>query len=575
MIRVNNLYWKYWGSKRWALKNVSFDLDRGEALGIVGPSGAGKSTLCLALNGLIPHRVRGTIQGHVFINGIDTREMKLRDIVSKVGLVSQDPDTQLVTMSVWDEIAFTLENFCYEKENFEEKIERILKIVGLKGLEHKHPFDLSAGQKQRLVIASILVTEPEIMVLDEPTSNLDPVGRKEVFNLLLDLKKKGYTMVIVEHETDELMRLVDKLLILDNGEVVAYGDSDTLFKQIDLLKSSGVAPPQIYEFLSLIKYDLKKLDLVKFNGDISNIKKVLSRFIKKTHHTPSILVNSNETQVEEIAISINDLHFVYPDGTHAIRGINLKVNSGDFLAIVGQNGSGKTTLAKIISGLLSPTRGIVKIFGRDIHHISRTDLVKLVGCTFQNPDHQLFSETVWDELAFGPSNLGLPEEEIERRVKEIARKLGLENYLAEHPFYLSKGLRLRIAVGSILTMKPKIIIVDEPTTGQDWRESIYLMNLLVELNNEGKTIIFLTHHMRYVAEFAKRVIVVKEGKIILDSATREAFTKVEILKSAFAEPPVITTLTYDLFKTPALTVKEAAELFFKLTDKNTFAIKNY
>jgi len=566
-IEVQNLWWKYYGSDNWALKGISFDLNAGEVLGIVGPSGAGKSTLCLALNGLIPQRVRGSMKGRVIIDGMDTRKVSLRYIVSKVGLVFQDPDTQLVTMSVWDEIAFTLENFCCSPEEYEEKIERVLEIVGLNGLESKHPFELSAGQKQRLAIASALVVEPEILILDEPTSNLDPVGRREIFDLLFELKRKGYTMVIVEHETDELARLADKLLILNEGKEIAFDSASKLFRSVELLKEQGVAVPQIAELFYYLKrkgYSLDEIPLIFEDG-----RNILKKVIRRADVYDKIREYIHEEPIDSKPpiIEINELHFRYPDGTHALKGINLTISDGEFVAIVGKNGSGKTTLAKTISGLLKPTYGEVKLFNRDVQNIPRKELVTLVGYSFQNPDHQLFLETVQDELAFGPRNLGLPEEEVQKRVIEVAKKLGLEQYLDEHPFFLSKGLRLRLAVGSILTMKPKIIIVDEPTTGQDWRQSEDLMELLAKLNQEGKTIIFLTHHMRYVAEYARRCIVMDDGRVLLDAPTRQAFRYLEKLRIAYAEPPPISILTYELLGEPALTVNEAVRLLEKIIPK--------
>ena len=576
-IVVEDFWWQYFGSDQWVLKGIDFELDEGEVLGIVGPTGAGKSTLCMALNGLIPLRVKGTMRGRVIIDGMDTRGTPLKEIVSKVGLVSQDPDTQLVTMSVWDEVAFTLENFCCSPSEFNRRIREVLRMVRLEGLERKHPFELSAGQKQRLAIASMLVAKPEILVLDEPTSNLDPVGRREIFELLHKLKKEGYTMIIVEHETDELVRLADKLLILYDGEVVAFDDAKRLFRDIELLKRYGVAPPQVSELLYYIKknnYNNNSISGENLPLTLEDGIKVLRRSFGDRIDLEDSLIDLDHRINDSgpPVVEIRNVHFKYPDGTYALRGIDLTIYDGEFIAIVGKNGSGKTTLAKIISGLLSPTIGEVRIFGRNISEISRKEIVTLVGYSFQNPDHQLFSETVRDELAFGPKNLGLPEDEVNRRVLEVAGKLGLEKYLDEHPFFLSKGIRLRVAVGSILTMKPRIVIVDEPTTGQDWRESEELMQLLQKLNAEGKTIIFLTHHMKYVAEYAKRVIVMDNGRVILDAPTREAFTYIDKLRLAYAEPPPISILTYELFGVPALTVEEAI-MFFNAISKKERKVK--
>ena len=283
----------------------------------------------------------------------------------------------------------------------------------------------------------------------------------------------------------------------------------------------------------------------------------------------NMIEDSNNIYKINPIINIKNLHFWYPDGTYALRGINLQVFDGDFIAIVGKNGSGKTTLAKIIAGLLKPKKGSVILFGKNLLQISRKEQIKLVGYSFQNPDHQLFCESVREELSFGPKNLHLNKKEIEMRVKEVAKMLDLEEYLDEHPFFLSKGLRLRVAVESILTMRPKVIIVDEPTTGQDWMQSVELMNLLKQLNSEGKTIIFLTHHMRYVAEFADRCIVMLDGRKIMDVPTRDAFSRFDYLELSYAKPPPVSLLTYKLFGVVALNMDEAVEIIKKQVIPNT------
>ena len=562
-IEIENLWWKYATSKEWTLKNISIKIGKGEFLGIVGPSGAGKTTLCLCMSGLIPLRSKGLMNGKVLIKGMDTKNISLQKIISKVGIVFQDPDIQLVTMSVEDEIAFPLENMGFSKKEIKERVEEALKIVGLEEYREKYPYELSGGQKQRLAIASILALKPEILILDEPTSDLDPIGKKEVFSILSKLRKEyNATLIVVEHNTEELAKYANRIAFLYNGEIIKLDTPNRFFKDIEFLKEKGVYPPQVSEFFYYSKIGNNEnnfpvtieeaINIIKKEINIENLKNRINQIHNK-------LYTKKNRELEEEIINVKNLVYEYPDGTIALKGISFKVHKGEYIAIVGPNGSGKTTLAKILVALLKPTNGEVKIFGEDTRNINVSDLATKIGYVYQNPDHQLFSPTVYEECAYGLRNLGFNEKEIKERIEETLEIMGLNGLENVEPFMLSKGQRQRLALAATLVLKPEVIIVDEPTTGQDMKQSEAIMELLNKLNKDGKTIIVITHNMRIVAEHIKRTIVLMNGKIILDGNTREVFSNIELLEEASIYPPQITLFAKELINKD-LTILNTYEL---------------
>lgn len=560
-IEIENLWWKYATSKEWVLKNISIKIRKGEFLGIVGPSGAGKTTLCLCMSGLIPLRSKGLMNGKLLIKGLDTKNTLLQEIINKVGIVFQDPDTQLVTMSVEDEIAFPLENMNLPRKEIEERVEEALRMVGLEEYREKYPYELSGGQKQRLAIASILALKPEILILDEPTSDLDPIGKKEVFSILSKLREKyKVTLIVVEHNTEELAKYADRIAFLYNGEIIKIDSPNKFFKDIEFLKDKGVYPPQVSEFFyySKIVNDKGKFPIT-LEEAISIIKeKIDINILKNSINYNKFNIQKNKKFGEEI-INVKDLFYKYPDGTIALNELSFKVNKGEFLAIIGQNGSGKTTLAKNLVGLLKPTSGEVEVFGENTKNISVSDLATKIGYVYQNPDHQLFSPTVYEECAYGLRNLGFNEKEIKERIEETLNIMGLNGLENIEPFMLSKGQRQRLALAATLVLKPEVIIVDEPTTGQDMRQSEAIMKLLDKLNKDGKTIIVITHNMRIVAEYIERTIVLMNGKIILDGETRRIFSNIDLLRKASIDPPQITIFSKEIINKD-LTILNTYEL---------------
>jgi energy-coupling factor transport system ATP-binding protein len=559
VIRVRDLWWRYELGQDWALKGIDLTVRRGEFLVIVGPSGAGKSTLCLTLCGMIPHFSRGYYKGEVMIIGRETRKMKLSEITRKVGIVFQDPDTQFVTMSVEDEIAFPLENHGVPRQEMIERVRRTMEITRIIELKDKYPHELSGGQKQRVAIASILALEPEILILDEPTSDLDPVGKSEVFSMLAELKRAGRTIILVEHNTEEAAKYADRVVLLRDGKIIMEGPPRKVFEEVESIKSAGVYPPQVTELAYTLstRYGVRGELPITLEECLEWLRELNARIV-----TPNRLERSPTGVKGESIISLKDVSYSYPDGTAALRDVNLEFARGEFAAIIGQNGSGKTTLLKHIVGLLRPTVGEVRIFGKKTSEMSIKEIATKVGYVYQNPDHQLFCQTVYEECAYGLRNLGLSEPEIRRRVSEILGRVGLQGLEKVDTFLLGKGQRQRLAIASTLVMNPEVIIVDEPTTGQDMSQSTSIMELLASLHREGRTVLIVTHNMRLVAEYAERVVVMQAGRVVLDGDVRTVFSQVEKLREALITPPQITQLGQLLSgdSVTPLTVEEMADM---------------
>lgn len=555
-LQVENFSWRYAINERWSLENVNLSVRRGEFLAIVGPSGAGKSTLCLSLTGLIPHLTRGTIKGRVLVEGQDTFTTPLSQITRKVGIVFQDPESQFITMSVEDEIAFPLENLGLPRQVMIERINNAMDETRISELKEKYPHELSGGQKQRVAIASFLALRPDILVLDEPTSDLDPLGKSEVFAVLAGIKAAGKTLIVVEHNTEELCKYADRIILLYEGRIRREDTPAQFFSEVRSLREEGVYPPQVCEFVHVLNSRTGR------NLTYPTTLEEASRLLPPIKTKDSVRSGhvGRSAQVADAIVSIRGLKFTYPDGTRALDGIGLDICQGEYLAIIGQNASGKTTLVKHLVGLLKPTEGDVKVFGKSTLKTKTTELATRIGYVYQNPDHQLFCKTVYEECAYGLQNLGLGAEEIRTKVREVLARVGLEGFDETDTFLLGKGQRQRLAVAASLVMGPEVMIVDEPSTGQDMKQSEGIMGLLDSLNREAKTIVIVTHNMRLVAEHAKRVVVMMRGKIILDDDVRSAFSQPSLLKEAYIVPPQITQLAR-MLDPQARTVLTTDEMF--------------
>jgi energy-coupling factor transport system ATP-binding protein len=540
-VSIKDLAYTYRGQKEPALDGLNLDVAEGEFVVVMGHSGAGKSTLCTSLNGLIPHFFRGRMQGEVRIEGRSTREGKVGEFAKDVGLVFQDFEAQLFSTNVALEVAFGPENFQVEREEMVRRVESVLSQVRLEGFEDRQPATLSGGQKQRLAIASVLAMEPRILCLDEPTTDLDPVGKLGIFEIAEDLKNRDdVTLIVVEHETEETLD-ADRIVVLRDGRIAADQPAREVLREVELLEESSVMPLGIARFFREKGVGNEQLPLTPEEG----IKEFEARGWRVSPERHRELVEADEgreASYGEPLIEVEGLSHRYPNGVVALEGVDLEVRRGEFLAVLGQNGSGKTTLVKHFNGLLEPTEGSVRVDGEETAKQGIQVLGQRVGYVFQNPDHQIFSDTVFDEVSFGPKVRALREDEVRERVEEALAAVGLGGRGDEDPFGLTKGERQRVAVASVLAVRPEVLILDEPTTGLDYAEQRSMMDLVRRLNEAGSTIIAVTHTMWVVAEYAHRAAVMKDGRMALSGTVREVFVRDEELRDAYLRPPHIVSL---------------------------------
>ncbi len=559
-IAVEGLSFAYRDAARAALSEVSFAQSAGEMIGVMGASGAGKSTLAKCLNRIIPELEGGEFRGIVRISGRPTAGARVYEIAPEVGMVFQDFESQLFSTSVAHEVAFALEQIGMSREEMLRRIGPALEAVGLAGFEERDPTSLSGGQKQRLAIAAVLALRPRIIVLDEPTTDLDPEGRAEVFALIRKLREQGLSLVVIEHEAEELRRC-DRLVLLSEGSIIADGPPPSIMTRMEMLENSGVHPPGLNSLLHLLGIGGHARSIEHAEAEIrKRFPGVPSAPPAETPANEAVRASRGKAAANQppgALIRVENVSFSYPGGPRVLDGADLAISAGEFVAIIGQNGSGKTTLAKLVIGLLKPDSGRITINGRDRSTLHAAATAREIGYVFQNPDHQIFAATVEDEVAFGPRNFGLDPQEIERRCAEVLHAVGLENERKSDPFLLSKGQRQRLAVASVLVLRPKVLILDEPTTGLDYREQRRMMKLVAELNESGVAIVMITHTPWLVAEYARRVVLMHAGRKIFDDGVREFFGHDAMLAESSFRAPEVTALSRR-FGTVALTAEEMA-----------------
>ncbi len=549
-IDIQNLKFSYkYNPDIAVLKGINLSVEKGQFIMIMGPSQAGKSTLANCLNGLIPHFMRGEYQGDVRINQKSTKDYPVSKMAKEIGLVFQDFESQLFSTNTTLEIAFGPENFGVERSEIQKRIPQILSIIKLEGFENRHPATLSGGQKQRLAIGSVLATQPKIICMDEPTTDLDPLGKQQIFDIADELRKQSeLSLVIIEHETEEALS-ADRLIFLFDGQIICDGDPGELLRDVAKMDDIGIMPLQITKFFSTFE-SIPKEQLPLTPNDGLKTFRELGLNINETAYQALVEKDGKrEEMYGNSIISISDLKHVYPGGFQAINNINFDIREREFIAILGHNGSGKTTLAKHLNGLLTPTEGTVVVAGKNTQKSSIFEIGEDIGYVFQNPDHQIFADTVYEEVSFSPRIRGCSDEEIQSRVGEALKAVGLEGYEKEDPFCLTKGNRQRVAVASILSARPKVIILDEPTTGLDYKEQKKMMSLIKQLNENGHTIIMITHTMWVVSEYAHKVAVIDKGELVMFGPAREIFAREKELLNCHLKTPNIVSFSNQLGKT--------------------------
>jgi len=544
-----------------ALRGVSLRVGQGEMLVILGASGAGKSTLVKCLNRIIPAFQSGRLTGEVRLFGRRLVQEKVGELAGTVGMVFQDFEAQLFSTTVRDEVIFGMEQLGVEPDEMRRRLDEVLAQVGLTGLEARDPTTLSGGEKQRLAIAALLALRPRVLVLDEPTTDLDPQGRQEIFTLLGRMRADGYTLVLVEHELAAAAE-ADQVILLSAGEVVAAGPPDQLLPQIETLARYGVRPrdlDRLFQTLGMNEYphDIEGAAELLRDRVVFSPAPVLREGRGERDGLRRVSTEQPQLSLMESTplLHLQSVTHVYPGDSQAVCDVTLTIEEGEFIALLGQNGSGKTTLAKHLSGLLTPTQGRVFLRGQELRQVPLHRLAQEVSYVFQNPDHQLFADTVEEEVAFGPRNIGLSATEVDTRVHEALAVVGLGGMRDHDPFLLGKGERQRLAVAALLALRPRVLILDEPTTGLDYLEQRQMMELLRRLHREGRTLVIITHVPWVAAEYAERALLMARGQLLWDGPLRDLCARTDLCTRASFRPPDITRLGLHLGVVP-LSVEE-------------------
>ncbi|MDI6791945.1 MAG: energy-coupling factor transporter ATPase [bacterium] len=549
-IRIDDLRFTYRGTKLPVLNGINLDVKRGEFVVIAGQTGAGKSTLCFTLNSIVPLYKPGRVSGNIEIFGRSIRgNRRVADMAQIVGVISQDFESQLCATDVELEVAFGQESLGFDQDQISSNIPGILSQVGLAGFEDRDTSALSGGEKQRLAIASMLALDPRILVMDAPFTDLDHAGKNAVFTAVNQRRKNGLTLILVESDAAQMLN-ADRIVIINEGKVAKQGTPEEVLSNIKFLESNGIRFPQV-----AVPFFNEGEDSPPLTSEEA-YESFQSRGwkIDREKYASLVYKEKHRRQRGTPIIEVNNLLYAYPE-RRVLEGINFKIYKGEFLAIIGSNGSGKTTLAKHFNGLLKPPKGEVVFLGEDTQVRSVAELSQWVGYLSQDIDQQIVAPTVYEEVAFGPINIGVPEDEIGSRIAEVLKLVALSGYENRSPFSLTKSERRRLALASVLALGPMILVCDEPTAGLDFNGQKMIMELLTRLNQAGHTIIIITQTMWVVAEYAHRALILHEGKIIADDTVRNIFAQEELLARASLKSPEIVQLSHRLGVT-ALSAKE-------------------
>lgn len=534
LVTVQNLSLRYEFAKGDTLSDISFTLQQGESILFLGPSGCGKSTLTLCLNGLYPRELDGTLSGEIMINGKPTTSYEPGQLSRIVGVVFQDPETQFCMLTVEDEIAFGLENIAVPHKEIEERIDYALRLVHMENLKQATISTLSGGQKQKLALACILAMKPSLLILDEPTANLDPNARIDLIHTIKQLKNElGFSLIIIEHQLDQWTDLADRCLMLNKKGSVFYDGSlrQAICSFQKEIEEEGIWLPkiaqQVLQFVDPNSHDIP-LTIEDFSREVHIWSKIQwARNVEKV---------KQETQ--DVFLECNHISFAVNDQA-ILKNISITMKEQEFVAIVGANGSGKTTLSRILSDLQRPSNGNVFLHNKQFHNWSEADLRKEIGYVFQNPEHQFITNTVYDEIAFSLQIKGVHEKEIQQRVGRILNLFGLTTYSTEHPYTLSQGQKRRLSIATMLVDEQKMLILDEPTFGQDAATNYEMMLMLDERYQTGTGIVMITHDMELVHTYADRIIVMYKGMVVADCTPTELWQQpVEMLQEWGLDLPI-------------------------------------
>ncbi|WP_018589115.1 ABC transporter ATP-binding protein [Terrisporobacter glycolicus] len=540
MISFKNFSFKYNNVVDKTLKDINITINKGEKVLIVGPSGSGKSTLSHCLNGLIPFSYNGEMEGSIIVDNIKPYEESLSDISKKIGTIMQDQDSQFVGLCVGEDVAFSFENDAIPLNEMKVKVINALELVNMVDFINHSPYELSGGQKQRVSLAGVLGSNADVLLFDEPLANLDPASGKEIMQLINDIHKKtNKTIIIVEHRIEDVLEQpFDKVIIIDKGEVKAIGTPDEILKS-DLLEKSGLREPLYVSAMKYANCNLENINnLREFNNLDEESKENIKNWLENNSKNASIKDNNNEEKILEI----NNLTFSHNKNKNTLENISFYVNKGEILAVVGNNGAGKSTLCRLITGILKYKEGSICLNNECIDSWSIKKRGSSIGYVMQNPNQMISQHMIKDEIGLGLKCRGYSKEEIDTKVKEVLKICGLYPYRNWPVGALSYGQKKRVTIASILAINPDVIILDEPTAGQDYKHYTEFMEFVKCLASKGISIILITHDMQLTLEYCDRAVVLSNGKKIADNKPSYILTDKNIIKQANLKETSLSTL---------------------------------
>ncbi len=529
IIKFENFGFKYNAQQEHTLYDINLSISKGEKVLIAGPSGCGKSTLAHCINGLIPSSYRGEMSGSLTIAGRETRDMGIFEISRHVGTVLQDSDSQFIGLTVAEDIAFALENDCVALPEMKQRVAQAAKLVGISSHLGHAPNELSGGQKQRVALAGVMVDDVDVLLFDEPLANLDPATGKQAVELIDEIQEKtGAAVIIIEHRLEDVLhRHVDRVVLMGEGRIIADVSPDELLSS-SLLSDSGIREPLYITALKYAGVEIKadmapaSLDTIKLTEEQ---KERVRGWFRSRPETPA-------REEKKVLLEAKDISFAYDNGHQALKDVSLTVYEGELMAIAGTNGAGKSTFSKLICGFEKQQQGSLSFAGRDLMEMSIKERADHIGYVMQNPNQMISKVMIYDEVALGLRTRGLSEEEIIPRVEETLKICGLWPFRNWPVSALSFGQKKRVTIASILVLKPEMIILDEPTAGQDYRHYTEIMEFLRGLNEQGITVVMITHDMHLMLEYAGRAVVFSGGRVIADDSSARILTDSEVIRKA-------------------------------------------
>jgi len=556
---LKNLTFTYMDRKNPVLKDINLELETGSVTAFVGQVGAGKSTLFQTLNGTIPELLPGDLEGDIIIAGQNIKGKDPAEVAQYLNLLFDDPTLQVVSLVVEDDVAFGPANLNLAREEIWDRVHSCLERVGLQGFEKRDPRTLSGGEMQLLALAGILALRPRIVALDEPVAMLDPLGKAQVLEAIRELKDNyGATILIAESGTDiePVCEFATNMVLMHKGEIIAQGPPSEVLANREAVELSGLKLPMV----TRAAYQLDGSMLQSVPTTLAEGKAMVAGLLDAkgarltdadvTAFSCPALPGDGVQPAAGTGIVAKNVHHVFPTDppVHALKGVSLSIQPGDFVALLGQNGSGKSTLSFHLVGVEKPTNpdSEIHVADLDVVHGPLKQTVRRINYLFQNPSNQLFSQTFGEEVTFGPKALEMDPEEVERRAKAALREVGLEKYWDYFTLSVDRALETLLALASVLAMGPEYLVADEPTGGLDYATGEKVMEVLTDLNQQGRTIIVITHDMELAVKYARRIVILRDGQVFMDGSPREIFCQPEKLAETRLWPPQITVLAQQL-----------------------------